>query len=92
MIHYRQHVITSAISLYFLEICTQCRRKLEEASLIESPTPESTNAPIAEHRDQDIEEEISEDITQVNNTLLLWMVPAATANEIMLFKSIKFGF
>ena len=57
MIHYRQHMITSAISLYFLEICTQCRRKLEEASLIESPTPESTKAPIAEHKDQ--EEEVS---------------------------------
>ena len=54
-------MITSAS--YFLEICTQCRRKLEEESLVVTPTSES-----ADPSDVETEKGVSaEDTAQVCN-------------------------
>ena len=55
--------------LFIIEICTQCRNKLEETSLLNSPPTEFAKVAIKDFSDPG-EQEKSEDIAQVNNTLL----------------------
>ena len=56
-------------AFFVLEICKQCRRKLEEASLLAFPNSESEEAlkPLGEPNVAEPVERISEDITQVCN-------------------------
>ena len=62
---------TSQISLCFnfLEICKQCRGKLEEASLVTLPTPELSVASefVEDASDVKAEEGFTKDFTQVHD-------------------------
>ena len=51
----------------FLEICKQCRGKLEQASLVTLPTPEFSIASefVEDPSDVKAEEELSKDLAQV---------------------------
>ena len=72
-------------AFFVLEICKQCRRKLEEASLLAFPNSESEEAlkPPREPNVAEPVERISEDITQVCDI-------AITVTELLLKHELNF--